>query len=289
MRTLKECARKYYFQYYGYHNGWLQDADEQTKTIYRLKYLKPIDALFGEFFHSTVKEAIQTINKDGVTSDNFRRHINRRVKEAYQQSKECLNYWKNAPKKFYMINEVYYNGDISREKKNAIIEKVKVCSQNILKNDSFQEVFQKNVRVLELDELRSFDVNGMTAFVKIDTFYQKETGKFIVIDWKTSSHGGSLEEIDQLLIYALYICKRYGVKVDDIEFRLEYVMENKCESFSFVEKDLEMIERRIYRDIEIIKSYLENVSLNKPQPVDRFKEYQRKNLCKYCNYREVCM
>lgn len=288
MKTLSDCERKYYYQYYGYHNGWLKESDEETQKIYRLKNLKAIDALFGEIFHSTVKEALQYKNKEVVTPENFRRIINHRIKEAYLQSKECPHYWNQSPKKFYMINEVYYNQDISKEKKDAIINKINLCSSNIFKSDSFQELFEGKVDILELDELRSFKINGIDAFIKIDSLFKREDGKFVVVDWKTSSSDRSIEEINQLLIYGLYIAKIYGIKSGDIEFRLEYITKNESDTLSFNNEDLERVEQRISRDITTIKSYLEGVEVNKPYPIVKFQKTQRKNLCKYCNFKEAC-
>jgi len=95
---LNECQKRYYYNYYSYHNGWLADANENTKTIYRLKNLKSIDALVGEIFHSTVKNAVLAYNKESVNPDTFRRVINKKLKEAYRQSKECKEQWLVSPK-----------------------------------------------------------------------------------------------------------------------------------------------------------------------------------------------
>ncbi len=38
--TFKTCPRQYWFAYYGFWNGWLEDAPERTRQIYVLKNLK---------------------------------------------------------------------------------------------------------------------------------------------------------------------------------------------------------------------------------------------------------
>ena len=38
--TFRECHRKYYFQYYGYWNGWKENADQRVRLTYVLKKLQ---------------------------------------------------------------------------------------------------------------------------------------------------------------------------------------------------------------------------------------------------------
>lgn len=287
MKMLNDCERKYYYNYYASHNGWLSDASKNAQKIYRLKNLHPIDALFGQLFHDLVKDAILSTKREFVTPENFKKLVNKKLKGCYLESLNNVNEWMLKPKRYAMISELYYDGDLSREKKNRIIEKASVCSKHVFKSESYQEITEGNVRLLELDELKSFEYNGMTAYVKIDTLYEAENGKIIVVDWKTSVNQ-AIEDVDQLMIYAFYVCNAYGVKLGNIEMRLEYVMENKCAKYSFGERDMELVERRLVGDIDRMKGYLEDGLINKPLPEDEFLRAKKGVVCRLCVFKEEC-
>ena len=44
----RECPRRYYYQYYGYHDGWKPAAPAVARAAYRLKHLKSLPILVGE-------------------------------------------------------------------------------------------------------------------------------------------------------------------------------------------------------------------------------------------------
>jgi len=286
MRMLQECPRKYFYNYYGYHNGWLADADEESKQIYRLKNLQAIDAFFGQIFHDTVKDVVRNNKKELMVSDSFRRLMNRTIKLAYQESRSSLDDWLAHPKWYCMIKEVYYDGDILQEKKDAIAQKINITSHNLFSNKSFKELTENNVEIIELDELKSFEYNGITAYLKIDALYRSGT-KYVLADWKTSAYD-SVKDIDQLILYTWYANKVLGIELEDIEARLEYVQQDKVETYTFGEKELELIDKRLAIDIKLINKYLVNPDTNEPLPIKDFHQVKGSPLCKWCNFKELC-
>lgn len=284
---LQECPRKYFYNYYGYHNGWLREADDQSKQIYRLKNLQPIDALFGQIFHATVKDGVMNRKKRVIEPDIFRRRINRAIKTAYLESRNSMEDWLMHPKWYTMISEVYYEGDIPQDKKNAIIEKVNVTSDNVFASQSFMELTgNQDVQIIELDELKSFEVQGLTAYVKLDAFYELKN-KYIITDWKTSTRD-SLKDIDQLILYCWYAHRVLGVRLQDIEARLEYTQQSKVEVYNFNEEELGLIDRRLEKDLKLLQNYVLDFEANQPLPMKDFQQAKGSSLCKYCNFKEVC-
>lgn len=57
-KTILECLLKYYYSYYGSHNGWLSSSDAITKHIYRLKKITTLDMLLGEQVHNYIEKII---------------------------------------------------------------------------------------------------------------------------------------------------------------------------------------------------------------------------------------
>ena len=62
----RECQRKYYYQYYGSHNGWLQEAAPEAARLYRLKQLQSLYLLFGDVVHQMADMFIGRWERDKV-------------------------------------------------------------------------------------------------------------------------------------------------------------------------------------------------------------------------------
>lgn len=286
MKMLQECPRRYFYNYYAYHNGWLREASEESKQIYRLKNLQPVDAYFGQTFHSTVKDVVKKKNTELLLPGKFRRLINCSIKKAYLESKNSKDDWIVHPKWYAMLNEVYYEGDITQEKKDTIIDKVNVVSRNVFASQSFKELTENDdVEIIELDELKSFAINGITAYVKIDALYRLGN-KVIIVDWKTGHD--SLKDVDQLILYVWYANRVLGIRLQDIEARLEYIGHEKADVYHFEEDILELVERRLEKDLKLMNKYLINPVTNQPRPKESFFQAKGSLLCKYCNFREAC-
>lgn len=289
MKVLKSCPRRYFYQYYGYHRGWLEDSSKESRMIYMLKNLQGIDAYFGKVFHETVKEVVKNGEKELFVADVFRRKVNRTIKTAYQESLCSLDVFRTHPKWYTMMSEVYYGGDILQEKKDSITQKINITSENVFSSKSFLELTGKiDVEILELDELKSFEVNGLIGYLKIDALYRIcNNNKHVLVDWKTSANDSDIQDVEQLLLYSWFSNKVLGIKLDDIEARLEYIGLNKVETYQFNEKEIGIIDKRLESDFELIKAYLLDPTINQPFPKEKFLQ-TKGNLCKFCNFREVC-
>jgi hypothetical protein len=61
--VFKTCLRQYWFSYYGYWNGWLENASERTRQIYILKNLKNRQIWAGEKVHECIQRSLSNIRK----------------------------------------------------------------------------------------------------------------------------------------------------------------------------------------------------------------------------------
>jgi len=59
--VFKTCLRQYWFAYYGYWNGWLENAPERTRQIYVLKNLKNRHMWAGEKVHECIQRSLNNI------------------------------------------------------------------------------------------------------------------------------------------------------------------------------------------------------------------------------------
>lgn len=286
IKLLQDCQRKYYFNYYGSYNGWSFNGSDKAKRLYRLKNLKPMDALFGEIFHRNVQDTINNYDKEVVTADIFKKKLHKILAMKYRESKKCADKWKDYPKKYTMISEIYYESDLNKDKCNRIREKIERCSENIFKSRSFQEIIGKSIKHMELEDLQHFNFNGTKIYVRLDSLFQTNN-KWVIVDWKTSSRP-SIEDIEQMLFYTYYVSKIQGIEPDQIEARLEYIFQNSSQICIFDKSDFQFVETKLDNDLKLIKTYLIDEEKNIVKPEETFKQRKSRVKCSQCNYREVC-
>ena len=63
--TFKQCPRLYYWQYYGAHNGWYEDADETARQAYRLKKITSFPEFLGSVVHDLAADTIRNVRGGG--------------------------------------------------------------------------------------------------------------------------------------------------------------------------------------------------------------------------------
>jgi hypothetical protein len=61
--VFKTCLRQYWFAYYGYWNGWFENAPERTRQIYVLKNLKNRYIWAGEKVHECIQRSLNNIRR----------------------------------------------------------------------------------------------------------------------------------------------------------------------------------------------------------------------------------
>jgi hypothetical protein len=282
-KMLDNCQRAYYFNYYGSVGGWRQDATQRTKQIYKLKQLQGLNAILGEAIHAAIT---QLIINPAMNDLDFKRIINKTIHLSYRNSLDKKQEWLNNHKLFKMLMEIYYFGQIKMETQQAIIDKIEACRTNLCKCKSLFEITSGS-NILTIDELKEYAVNGHKTLVRIDALYQtKNTGEYVVVDWKSGK--GSAEEIEQVLLYVYMVHKALNVPVEAIEARLEYLLSGDSASFRFNAQDMQFAEKIIVEDINKMQKCLLDVDKNVPLPEVYF-PMNKSSRCKYCNYQELCL
>ena len=69
-RSLAECARAYFWRYYGSHNGWLPDAPEEASVAYALKQLTTFPMILGTAIHACARDCALAV-RQGAPRPSF--------------------------------------------------------------------------------------------------------------------------------------------------------------------------------------------------------------------------
>ena len=287
--TFRQCPRQYYWQYYGAHNGWYDDADETARTAYRLKKLTSFFEFVGGAIHELAADAINGARggERPLTAEELFQAGRDKLNRAYAQSKR-LKDWKRRPNRVTMFHDFYYGTGPSKGMIDKIRDRLRVCSENLLESESYRAAVQAPfVEVKEVDRGPEFFMrDGYTIWAQPDLLYRTGDGEFHVVDWKT----GRADETHalQLRTYGLYVQSREDLEPAAITGRLEYLLNGSGEMVPLKQEDLEAEEREIRDSIAMMQKYVADTSTNEARSKDEFPLRDDTSECRYCKYYELC-
>ncbi|MGM0567809.1 MAG: PD-(D/E)XK nuclease family protein [Elusimicrobiota bacterium] len=286
--TFKECRRKYYFNYYLSHNGWMDDAGEEAKQAYRLKKLTGIHLLLGSAIHEVAEYAAKILKSTGSlpAQDKLIEKVRFLLNSAWKESQQP-ELWKKSPNSYLMLHGFYYGNGLSESLIKKIKDKLYTAIPNILNSSSFKEISEAGGDCVEITEgMDTFKVSGIDIYAVPDLAYRRPSGKWVVTDWKTGKKQSS--HADQIYVYCLYLAQKMGVSPDNIAGRIEYLISGDCREIKVDASSLEMAKKEITGSIKEMKSELKDPERNIPFEKERYPLTGQRRFCRYCNYYELC-
>lgn len=284
----QECERKYYYNYYAAHNGWLDSATEQQRRAYRLKKLVNLHLVLGTIIHEMAHQVIAQVYSDS-TYDHVAvwiQNVKNRLNQAYLESKQ-VDRWQRMPNKTMMLHEMYYEGQLPEKTVQLIRDKIEPCVSNFFQSATFSEVQNdRQLELMEAENMKTTPFEDDHLYVIPDLVYRRSDGVVVIVDWKTGKEYEQNE--DQTLLYAMYACEHYQVPLGQIEIRLEYLLTGTYKTIIPDQTSIDRTRAWIRDSLTSMKNVLENVALNKPLAETMFTSTNDVFACKGCNFREIC-
>lgn len=289
-RVFDECKRKYWFQYYGYWNGWSHTCDERTRSIYVLRKLKSRQTWVGELVHNSVERALRMI-RSGRTpnptelSDNL---INRmRTEFKFSRAKR---YWEN-PKEYPGLLEHEYEAGIPDEDWQALAEHARKCLTNFFASPYYTEMSRlapDRWLTIEDKEDSYFFAEGVKVWTIPDCAFRRDQGA-VIIDWKTGKADGEADPV-QLPLYAMYVSHKWKFKPQEIT-TVEYNLGAGVQRVSVpTEEHFTAVRARIAESVRAMQALLTStLQDNIAKPEHAFSVTNDLAVCKRCPYRKVCL
>jgi CRISPR/Cas system-associated exonuclease Cas4 (RecB family) len=284
--VFRTCLRQYWFSYYGYWNGWLEDASEITRQIYILKNLRNRHIWAGEKVHECIQRSLNNIRRGvkvlsvdeivSITLDQMR---------AEFRSSRAKNYLKNP--KSCALFEHEYGMEVTNDQWKEMAGNVETCLRNFYASDIYYGLkSHRKEGWLEVEEFSSFHLDNIKINLAIDCAI-KEGDDILIYDWKT---GKSIPEdlSIQLCCYALYAIEKWNVfpqSLRIIEYNLSF---NKATEFSVSHGETENIKGYIKGSIKDMQSLLTDVWNNVPLKGEEFGKVEDHRVSLRCNFRKVC-
>ena len=284
--VFKTCPRQYWFAYYGYWNGWLDDAPQRDRQIYLLKNLKNRHAWAGEKVHECIERSLNNLRRGirvlpvdeivGITVNQMRSEF---------RSSRAKNYLKNP--KTCALFEHEYGLEVTDEAWRETAGHVETCLRNFYGSDIYDGLKSHRKDLwLEVEEFSSFHFDDVKVNLVVDCAI-REGDDVIIYDWKT---GKTLSEdlSVQLCCYALYAMERWHIpseRLRVIEFNLSF---SKANEFSVTRKEVEALQGYMKGSIDDMRSLLIDVANNIPFEEERFSRIEDDRVSQKCNFRKIC-
>lgn len=280
----KKCKRKYYFNYYGYWNGWSIKAPKRTREIYYCKNIKTFDMILGLIIHNAAKKCW------GNNNINMREDL---ISEGIKEWNKILD---ETKRKFYLNRKSigvleFVEGVVDENTfNNMAVHKIESCVNNLISYLDNSKIDINSIFILDdFDNgYFDFDINNKSikVWAVIDLGYW-DRNKIKIVDWKTGEEKFVEANFkNQMLTYGLWCLSRkdYVQKefiVEDIGFEIVKLNTGEVFNFKCVEKDyndlLDLIEVS-FNEMLMLDDKIENDF----KMVEDFKD------CENCNFKTVC-
>jgi hypothetical protein len=280
---LAECARQYFFHYYGSWGGWERTAAPEVKELYTLKKLTVRQAWAGSTVHDTIKRAL-TLVRDGQPLDpeDLVARTRARMRAEFRESREQAY----RQRKAFGLVEHEYGEPIPDEVWRANWELVERCIAAFL-GSRWLEVARtlRAEQWLPIDELGSFMFDGTRIFAAPDFAFRTNDGGVVVVDWKTGQKRESDRE--QLRGYAMYARDTWAVPLDRIECRVVYLPSLEEAEVRVDESEVASFGERMRQSIAHMLDLLDDRAANVAR-IDNFPAANDEKSCARCVFRRPC-
>lgn len=319
-----ECKRKYFFNHYGFWNGWIASEDDRVKQIYYLKKLATKELWMGSVVHGVIEFVLKRFRAGEEIGLNHALVIlKKRMESDFAMSK--LGGYTGFNSKAHRFFEDEYGIEISGEAKKDLFDKAELCLRNFFNSDIFMDIRNTPIEDwVTLEDFLSFEFNGTRVYLSIDFAMKKgfasghdsspikspsrspfrddpagpddlggpddpvgpsEPNKIVLYDWKTGGERKSDYEL-QLSLYALYIAEKFGIMPENIEAKMFYLAIDKVDDFYIDSNKLEETKSYISASILEMKKLLSDIGDNEAIE-EKFCKTEG-YWCSRCSFRKVC-
>lgn len=283
--VFKQCKRKYFFNHYGFWNGWNFSEDDRVKRIYYLKQLSTKEIWLGSLIHGTIEFVLRKLRiRENISLGHALSILRKKFNSDFELSKiKEYNGFKSKTHKFF---EHEYSIEISEDDRKKLLDKAESCLKTFFNSDIFMQIRKSPIENwITLEDFLSFEFEGTKIYLSID-FAMKVGDKIILFDWKTGEE--RLADFDlQLSLYALYVSEKLGFDATKIETKIFNLAIDKVDSFKIDKARLEEMKEYIHNSISEMKKLLRDIPENKAIEEDFPKS--EGYWCKRCNFRKVCL
>ena len=286
-RTLRECPRRYYYQYHAAAGGWRSDAPPLVHRAFALRCLTTLDLLLGTEVHARAQEiGTQVCAGIAIPGAGQLRHHTRSALAAVWRRRSVPTFLRD-PAGHPMLLGFYYQRGIGGRETDRIRQKLMDCHDNLVRSPVWAEVAPSaGSEVFTVDSLASFLHKGIRVLVAPDLIF-RSGATLMLVDWKT---GSAPDAREQMALYALFARETLKVPFTEGSYCARVVDLTLGEevSWNVTSTDLVAAEERIREGALRIRSYHRDPAGRLPLPIRAFPLTRQRWRCSHCPFWEFC-
>lgn len=234
-----ECLRKYRYQYYDYWNGWLDDAPEQARRLYKLRALATIPSWRGLVVHDTLEYILKDFHRT-----KFRKPLALEAAMQFAEDK-IRNQWHTSSRKRYWslhkkdpawfgLVEHELGVDLPESTLPSIIASVNAQLATVYNSALWQRIVESDRdNWYSIDDRAFFLLDGVKIWAVPDLMYTRCDGAIVILDWKTGEPRPD-EEKRQLAAYAAYAHLEHNIPLNKMICNLVYTRGPQLDEVAWV-------------------------------------------------------
>lgn len=290
-RALAECARAYYWRYYGSHRGWDLDAPEQARRAYGLKQLTTFPMILGTAVHECARECAAA-TRAGKPRPSFEVML-ARVSDALNRAvigSHRRGSFQRDPKRVVMLRDAWYGGRSDSSALAAAVTKARVCLRALEGATVWQDLAACEPEwIIVPDGPEAFILEGSPIYAGLDLVYRPDGRQVVILDWKT---GDDSDAELQIPLYALYCRTVLGMPFREGEWfgRVINLATGDDSGHEITRLELMQAVERVRDSSAAMRTMLADSDRNQPRPIEEFPlvEPARRRSCQYCPFLELC-
>lgn len=290
-RTLAECARAYYWRYYGGHRGWSAEAPEEARLAYALKQLTTFPMIVGNAVHACARDCANAVRR-GTPRPSFDAML-LRVSEALNRAvlgSHHRGLFQRDPKRVVMLRDAWYSGRSDSSGLARAVAKARLCLRTLDASRVWGDLETcRPEDVVVPEECEAFVHEGWPIYAGPDLVYRADGRRVVIVDWKT---GDDSDAELQVALYALYCRTVLGFPFRDDEWfgRVVNLSTGDDTTFEISRYDVMRAAERIRDSVQAMQTLLTDPDHNAPRPISDFllPEAERRHGCQYCPYYALC-
>jgi CRISPR/Cas system-associated exonuclease Cas4 (RecB family) len=272
--TFATCKRRYFYSYY---------ASFLDPEIQRLKKLSALPLWAGSVVHERIERFLREAH--GFPSETEQEAL---IRATVHEG--MLADWKDSEQGSlrFRLFEHEYAIPVDPEDKKLVVGIVMRSLRNFFRSETLKEALAVGrEQWLTLEDLVSFQVSGISVFLRMDLAFRDRAGRVVIVDWKTGRGEGRFSEV-QVAGYALYAAESGWVSSpEEIATELAYLVVPRFVRRSVNAKTLERARAFIEKSAGSMKALLLDPLVNLAR-LEEFPMVERPRVCRRCNFRKLC-
>jgi hypothetical protein len=290
-RSLAECARAYFWRYYGGHNGWLPEAPEEARVAYALKQLTSFPMILGTAIHACARDCALAVRHRAPrpTFDVMLACVSDALNRAVIGSHHRGGFLRD-PKRVTMLLDAWHSGRADSSGLVEAMAKARLCLRALETSAVWDDLEGCRPEWITVpDGPEAFVHEGWPVYAGPDLVYRPDERRVVIVDWKT---GDDSDAELQIPLYALYCRTVLGLAFREDEWFGRVVNLSTGEDTTFVIGRYELLRaaERVRASVQAMQTLLADPDRNVPRPREHFPlaPAERRQRCPFCPFYTLC-